>query len=47
MSSGGSHLRFRVCSLFTSFGNSGLINLRPDGDLRWKVETSVGKVGEW
>jgi hypothetical protein len=31
--------RFRICFLFRSFENGGLINLRPGGALRWKVET--------
>jgi hypothetical protein len=30
---------FRVCSLFRSFSNDGLINMRSGGALRWKVET--------
>jgi hypothetical protein len=32
-------VRFRVCSLFRSFGNDWMNNLRPGGALRWKVET--------
>jgi hypothetical protein len=32
-------MRFSVCSPFISFGNGRLINLRPSGALRWKVET--------
>jgi hypothetical protein len=31
-------MRFRVCSLFRSFSNGGLINLRSGGALRWKVK---------
>jgi hypothetical protein len=32
-------MRFRVCSLFKSFSNDRLINLRSGGALRWKVKT--------
>jgi hypothetical protein len=37
-------MRFRVCSLFRSFGNGGLINLGPGRALRSKVET-IGREG--
>jgi hypothetical protein len=33
-------MRFRVCSLFRSFGNGGLDNLRRGRALRWKMETA-------
>jgi hypothetical protein len=31
-------VRFRVCSLSRLIGNCWMVNLRPGGALRWKVE---------
>jgi hypothetical protein len=31
-------VRFSVCSSLVQFGIVGLINVRPGGTLRWKVE---------
>jgi hypothetical protein len=31
-------MRFRVCSLSRLIGNCWMVNLRPGGALRWKVE---------
>jgi hypothetical protein len=40
-------MRFGVCSLFRSFGNGGLDNLRFGRVLRWKVETAGWECREW
>jgi hypothetical protein len=40
-------VRFRVCSIFRSFGNDWMANLRSGGPIGEKWRPSVGKVREW